>query len=216
MIASRCPSSLATVRTGMDRNNVMICHRIQHQSTSTLTASKCMNSSGSGKVANIQGTIPSRGEGMQVRQYAELHRSYSQHDVNKFASLIGDYNPVHFPSKSRTNNESDVQHNNAQTSYNKPIVHGMLLSSVFSTIFGTLIPGCVYRSQSLKYYQPVYIDEAVCGRVVVTKLRQINRSGGGVLCTCDTTVTKHDKDANSNEILCISGEAQVWLPGVRI
>ncbi|KAL7538256.1 hypothetical protein ACHAXR_008397 [Thalassiosira sp. AJA248-18] len=168
---------------------------------------------------DIQGTIPSHGKGIQIGQFAELHRIYSQNDVHTFGALIGDFNPVHFPSKSNI-----TTYNKNQLSYEKPIVHGILLSSAFSTIFGTLIPGCIYRNQTLKFQHPVYVDERICGRVVVKKLRQINRQGGasGVLCTCDTTVTKTtnlqgDNNTESDEdIVCISGEAQVWLPGAMV
>ena len=83
------------------------------------------------------------------------------------------------------------------------------------------------------------------GRVVVTKLRQIHRkgrgsnggSGGGVLCTCDTSVIKmgdvtqklvgataaatttngnNNRDGGKDEIVCISGDAQVWLPDLQL
>ncbi|KAL7454172.1 hypothetical protein ACHAWC_005806 [Mediolabrus comicus] len=85
----------------------------------------------------------------------------------------------------------------------------------------------------------VHVDELVVGKVVVTKLRQINRrgqrsgggssGGGGVLCTCDTSVIKktkqHDKSNNADRnsdgeqeeiITCISGDAQVWLPDLQL
>eukprot|EP00581_Thalassiosira_minuscula_P005182 CAMPEP_0183736666 /NCGR_PEP_ID=MMETSP0737-20130205/49911_1 /TAXON_ID=385413 /ORGANISM="Thalassiosira miniscula, Strain CCMP1093" /LENGTH=246 /DNA_ID=CAMNT_0025970727 /DNA_START=360 /DNA_END=1100 /DNA_ORIENTATION=+ len=190
---------------------------VRHQSTSSQS-----------KINNMQGTIPSNGEGIQIGQFAELHRNFTQNDVNTFGALSGDFNPVHFPMDT-----NDVEKHNQQEkpsaastiTYATPIVHGILLSSIFSTIFGTLIPGSIYRSQSLKFHHPVHVNESVSGRVTVKKLKQINRSGNnGVLCTCDTVITKAattlpEKDLNyarkgdDEVILCISGEAQVWLPG---
>lgn len=173
----------------------------------------------------LQGTIPSNGTGIQIGQFTELHRTFSQVDMNAFGALSGDFNPVHFPAAQQFHDDSanDVQHDNKQfiqiqNESSRPILHGILLSSLFSTIFGTLIPGCIYRSQTLKFYHPVYVNETVCGRVLVTKLRQIDRSGGGkggVLCTCDTTITKAN-DKPDNQMLCVVGEAQVWLPGVSL
>jgi len=79
----------------------------------------------------------------------------------------------------------------------------------------------------------VFVDESVRGRVDVTKLQKIRsrRVGEGLLCVCETSVSKladaegerkyHDSNTRNSDdvkeedfILCISGEAQVWLPGV--
>lgn len=186
----------------------------------------------------IEGTIPSHGVGMQLGQYATLHRSFRQEDVNTFGTLIGDFNPVHYPARENNDDEtssySQQQHHSSTAIHrrrsddDKPIVHGMLISSLFSTIFATLVPGCIYRSQSLKFQSPVSVEEQICGRVVVKKLRRINRGRGGrggVLCMCDTIVTKTanvqggnvpENNESDDGILCISGEAQVWLPGATI
>lgn len=179
----------------------------------------------------LQGTIPSYGAGIQIGQFTELCRSFSQEDINAFGTLIGDFNPVHFPSAQQSSDITDgrhekdaIQHADADAD-TRPLVHGILLSSLFSTIFGTLIPGCIYRSQTLKFHHPVYVNEMVCGRVLVRKLRQIDRSrsdGGGVLCTCDTAVIKvqmnpnTDAEVDNQKIICVDGEAQVWLPGATI
>ena len=60
--------------------------------------------------------------------------------------------------------------------------------------------------------------------------------GGGVLCTCDTSVIKiadvtqkldsataaattkgnNNRDGGKEEIVCISGDAQVWLPDLQL
>ncbi len=183
-----------------------------------------------GSMIILQGTLPSHGAGIQTGQFTEIRRKFSQEDINTFGSLIGDFNPVHFP-PTHQSNKSDMQHDSVEViqhhDTHTPILHGILLSSLFSTIFGTLIPGCIYRSQTLKFHQPVYVNEMICGRVLVTKLRQIDRGGaggvgGGVLCTCETTVRKDQIDVSTNDkldnhsMLCVTGEAQVWLPGVTL
>jgi acyl dehydratase len=175
--------------------------------------------------------------GLRVGQYVELHRKYTQADVNAFCEVSGDYNPVHSsrPVCDDSNVDANThdyhtQHHQQLQPDSRSIVHGVLLTSIFSTIFGTLIPGCMYRSQSFKFYHPVYVDEEVFGHVIVTRLRQINNrdsnndnnnintNGCGVLCKCDTTIYKkiHPCSINSNEeivdMLCIDGEAQVWIP----
>ena len=88
------------------------------------------------------------------------------------------------------------------------LVHGMLVSSLFSCIFGTLIPGAVYVRQFLEFRQPVYVNTVVIGRVVITKLRRYRRQG--LIVTCDTTVVA--KEARAGKEIMLRGEADVWLP----
>ena len=181
-----------------------------HRSTLRRNQSSNKHVGGSELGIRIDGTIPFEGKGLQIGQYAEISRSYSQEDVEAFGTLIGDMNPVHFPN------------NRNQHSLERPIVHGILLSAAFSAIFGTLVPGAKYRSQLLKFHQPVYVGEGeeVCAQVIVNQVRQINREGDeGVYCICDTIVTKaaeNAEDEDGDGVLCVSGEARVWLPGATV
>ncbi len=50
----------------------------------------------------IEGTIPLHGTGIQIGQYAHIHRKFTQEDVNLFGALSGDMNPVHFPPPTTT------------------------------------------------------------------------------------------------------------------
>ncbi|RYG46002.1 hypothetical protein EON67_10025 [archaeon] len=83
----------------------------------------------------------------------------------------------------------------------RPIVHGMLFSSLFGTLFGATIPGAVYLSQSLAFKAPVYIDEQVTARIEVVSVRAKPH-----IVTCSTRVLKADAS-----IAC-EGEAVVLLP----
>lgn len=73
--------------------------------------------------------------------------SISQEQVNQFATLSGDLNPIH------TNEEFA-----AQTPFKKPIVHGIFTASVISKVLGTQFPGegSIYLSQTLQFMRPVY------------------------------------------------------------
>ena len=112
------------------------------------------------------------------------------------------------------------------------MVHGMLTASLFSSVFGTLIPGSVYREQSFTFHSPVYVDECIIGRVNVTNVKDLRRKG--LLVTCDTVVYKKDDvcgllvdssvmidggDDDDGDIdcidgmtVCVKGEAKVLLP----
>ncbi|KAL7471904.1 hypothetical protein ACHAXS_012225 [Conticribra weissflogii] len=134
--------------------NVRIC-RAFHSSAQANISSHDINCN------RIQGTLPMNGNGIELGQYAECRRTFSQEDVSKFGNLIGDLNQIHFPSDA-TGNPSVTKD---ISSVDRPIVHGMFLSSLFSSIFGTLVPGSIYRSQTLQFQSAVYVDEEVIGRV---------------------------------------------------
>lgn len=79
----------------------------------------------------------------------EYEFSHSQEDVNTFAKISGDNNPVHLD-----------QGYAAGTVYKKPIIHGFFGASVFSKIFGALWPGegTVYLNQTINFKRPMYPD----------------------------------------------------------
>lgn len=87
---------------------------------------------------------------MQPYQTFELEFQFSQRQVNLFAEVTGDNNPMH----------SDAEYA-AKTSFKRPIMHGFLSASVFSRIFGTLFPGegTIYMSQTLQFLKPMYVDQ---------------------------------------------------------
>src|ERR1700741_2404433 len=74
---------------------------------------------------------------------------FSQEEVNRFAEVTGDRNPVHLdPAYAAT------------TIFKRPIMHGMLGASLFSKVFGTLFPGegTIYLKQSLTFMKPMFVD----------------------------------------------------------
>ena len=135
---------------------------------------------------------------------------FTEKDVDSFGDLVDDKNPLHarwslneLPRELQSHpmfNDMIVNDSNST----KPIVHGMLASSLFSCIFGTLVPGAVYLKQSLDFRSPIFVDEVVVGRVDVVRVRQFKSKG--VIVTCDTAVLR-------GEARCIVGKADVWLPG---
>lgn len=74
--------------------------------------------------------------------------SFSNEDIIGFARVSGDNNPIHL-------DEEYAQ----KTIFKTRIVHGFLGGSVFSKVFGTIIPGegTIYLSQTLKFMGPMYI-----------------------------------------------------------
>ena len=86
-------------------------------------------------------------ETMKIGEQREYRRIITQEEVFKFAEVTKDFNPAHFD-----------ENYTKDTIFKKPIVHGMLVGSLFSKIFGLDYPGegTIYTSQSLKFLRPVY------------------------------------------------------------
>lgn len=120
---------------------------------------------------------------------------FSQEEVQRFAEVTGDKNPVHL--------DADYA---ATTMFKRPIMHGMLSASLFSKVFGTLFPGegTIYLKQSLNFLKPMYVDttyEAVftVKEITIEKHRaivetQIRDKASGVVCTSgEATVMNVEK-----------------------
>jgi len=178
----------------------------------------------------MRGTIPFLGQGIAVGQYAEVERQFSVQEVSRFANLIHDHNLLHAPGdwtealremphlKNLQEaglvsffDSGDEDSHGCPGKVIKPVVHGMLVSSLFSSIFGTLSPGCVYRSQALNFVAPVHIEELVLGRLEVKKVRLWRK--GGVIVHCNTSVFLQSPAGKENGgIPAVKGSATVWLP----
>lgn len=72
--------------------------------------------------------------------------------VLSYSTLIGDKNPIHLDSEYAK-----------QTIFEKPIAHGMLISSFFSKMISETYPGhgSIYLSQNIKFLKPCYIGETI-------------------------------------------------------
>ena len=75
--------------------------------------------------------------------------SFTQADVEAFARISGDTNPLHL----------DAEYA-AKTVFRRPIMHGFLGASVFSKVMGTQFPGegSIYLKQSMEFLQPMFTD----------------------------------------------------------
>lgn len=129
-----------------------------------------------------------------IGSYAEIIHTFQQADVSQFASLCGDNNPLH------TNPEFA-----SKTRFGGTIVHGIFVSSLFSTLFGRVMHGSVYVNQSLQFKSPVHVGEPVHARVEVVDVVQKKI---GMFITCSTRCTL----PNQNNLLAVDGKATVLLP----
>ena len=130
-------------------------------------------------------------EDLTVGMSADYVRTVTKEDIQLFADVSGDTNPVHL--------DADYA---ATTMFKQPIAHGMLSAGYISTVLGTTLPGpgCIYLSQSLKFKAPVFIGNEVTARLTVS---DINPEKKRVTLSCVCLVG--DKSV-------IEGEAVVMVP----
>jgi hypothetical protein len=153
----------------------------------------------------------------------QVERTFTVHEIEAYGNLIQDKNILHFPSAKWDDLLNEMPHLNAvkesglirfrdpSCQHMKPLVHGIFLSTLFSSIFSTLSPGCVYIKQTLSFSNPVYADDRVVARIQIEKINRWRK--GGLVLQCQTTVSVHDDDENSTT--AISGAATVWLPSAH-
>ena len=94
---------------------------------------------------------------MSIGTSASYTRTITQKDIELFAAVSGDFNPVHLdPAFAET------------TMFKGVISHGMLPSSFISTVLGTQLPGpgTIYLKQSLKFTKPVKPGDTITAIVV--------------------------------------------------
>ena len=119
-------------------------------------------------------------------------RHISADDVQRFAEIVGDLNPIHLDTEFA-----------AKSFFKKRIVHGAFLAGLISKVLGMDFPGqgTVYISQNSVYKRPVYVDTTVSVEVKVTQVIKEKRR-----LILDTNIL------NSAGKVCVAGSATVWLP----
>lgn len=128
---------------------------------------------------------------LAVGQSAETVKTVTQKDIELFAEVSGDHNPVHL--------DADFA---AATAFKGIIAHGMLSASFISAILGTTLPGegTIYMGQNLKFLAPVRPGDAV--RTVVT-VKEIHAEKRRVICQTACYV---------GDTQVIDGEATLMVP----
>ncbi|MGR0279767.1 MaoC family dehydratase [Marinomonas dokdonensis] len=128
---------------------------------------------------------------LSLDQSVEYVKTVTQEDVQDFARVTGDTNPVHL----------DAEYA-AKTSFGQPIAHGMLSAGFISAAIGTKLPGpgCIYLDQSVKFRGPVFIGQEVVTRITVVDINQRRKR-----VTLKTECLCEGK-------LVVTGEATIMMP----
>ena len=109
--------------------------------------------------------------------------------LDSFATISGDYNPLHMDQKYAQ-----------KTRFKNRVVHGMLLGSFLSQLFGVHLPGknALYFSQTLNFRSPCFIGDKISIRGEVTEKHTTTR-----MLTIKTTIH------NQNNLCLVDGIAKV-------
>jgi 3-hydroxybutyryl-CoA dehydratase len=98
----------------------------------------------------------------------EFSKVFSHKNVLDFSRISEDNNPIHI----------DKEYASASI-FGKQVVHGVLLVSMFSKIFGTIYPGqgAIYLAQTSKFLKPAFIGERIYAKATLMHFDNEKRKG---------------------------------------
>lgn len=115
--------------------------------------------------------------------------------VRQFAEMSGDFNPIHLDDEYAKT-----------TRFGRRIAHGMIVAALFSRAMNdNLGSGGIYLGQTLKFVNPVYIDDVLTISMTVTGFRK--EKG---IAVAETVAT------NAKGEICVKGDATIMIaPNVK-
>lgn len=133
---------------------------------------------------------------IQPGDEVDCRKTISEEDLQKFAQLTGDTNPLHVDEGFAS-----------RTQFQRRVVHGMLLASYVSALVGTKCPGpgALWSQQSFCWKAPVFV-----GDQIHLKLRVMHKSIGSRSLAITVTGT------NGNGSVFMEGDGVVSLLEERI
>ncbi|MHC0053744.1 MaoC family dehydratase [Actibacterium sp. D379-3] len=130
-------------------------------------------------------------EDMEIGMRRYLRKEITDRDIELFAEVTTDHNPVHL--------DDDYAEN---TVFHGRIAHGMLTAGLISAVIGEQLPGhgTIYMGQTLKFLAPVRPGDVVYAEVEV---RDIDHRKRRVTLDCHCAV---------GDTVVLKGEALVLAP----
>ncbi len=98
---------------------------------------------------------------LKVGDSAQISKTITETDINDFAKVTGDFNPVHLD-----------QVYAEKTIFKGRIAHGLLSVGLLSNVLGNILPGhgTIYLSQEVRFLAPVRIGDTITAKVEVIEL----------------------------------------------
>ena len=122
---------------------------------------------------------------VSIGDSAEITKRIDETDIQAFADLTGDHNPVHLDDAFAIT-----------TPFGRRIAHGMLTASLISAVLANKLPGegSVYLGQTLQFVAPVFPGDEIIARVTVKEIRE-------------------DKPIVKLETICLNQHSEVVIRG---
>lgn len=129
---------------------------------------------------------------ISIGQTATYSKSIGEQDIQLFAIVSGDNNPVHLDAEFA-----------AGTAFQERIAHGMLSGAIISAAIALELPGpgTIYLGQTMRFRRPVKIGDTITVELKVTDKRDDKQ-----FVTLDCTVVNQDGKA------VVTGTAEVIAP----
>jgi 3-hydroxybutyryl-CoA dehydratase len=124
--------------------------------------------------------------------------SYTQQEVDLYAQVSGDTNPLHIDAEAGKN-----------SMFGRNIIHGFLGGSVFTKIFGALwkADGHVYIKQTMQWLKPMFVDTKYKAIITVKEtIKEKNR----ILYDCAIYEVESGDQTFTGEALLMNKKQYVW------
>ncbi len=128
---------------------------------------------------------------LEIGQTASFEKRVEERDIQLFAAMSGDRNPVHL----------DAEYA-ASTPFKERIAHGMFSGALISAAVACTLPGpgTIYLGQTMKFTRPVKLGDTLTVRLEILEKLPKNR------------VRIATRVFNQNDEQVVDGEAEVLAP----
>jgi acyl dehydratase len=127
-------------------------------------------------------------EGLKQGDSFATERTFTEEDVNRFAAISRDYNPIHF----------DLRFTETK-GYTGRICHGLLVAGLLTEIGGQI--GWLASGMNLRFKHPVHFGDTVQCRVTLDEVDEKGRATATCLFT------------NQEGVVVLEAELNGFLPG---
>ncbi len=128
-------------------------------------------------------------EGLKAGDSFTVKRTFSEQEMNVFAEITRDYNPVHFSERFA-----------AAKRFSGRICHGLLVAGLLTEIGGQL--GWLASRMDFRFKKPVYFGDTIECRLTITEIDKNGRSRA-------TAIYK-----NQHGVIVLKADLEGIIPGI--